>query len=626
MKFDKILNLKITLNNNPTNILNNLCTGLETFLGFNSASKGYDGSGIVYSDLDRLCDGVMGFLYQVLKDVSEKQPYQVGRETYLKKVLGEISEQLLRGNSGFNIALPKILSRIGKYNADVQQYNDSVKKPTDTFLVRLKNDFPKEIKKIPNDKKLKEMSSHTVENAVAPTRELSSKYIQYGNDFDRALQKAKKEISNLNSQCKNNVTTAQKQVKYVTERLAALSTKEESDLKAVESEITETLNSLKDGVNVRVRRDVSELVKLLKDKVSAIWKLLEEIDKKLYEYVDALQKWIDKADKDVNQAISKSDGIEQKLPGGKNRDELNRISSELKTRSDVIWNYVEEMKKQIAENVKAALQQVKDMDGKLKEDLKRVKEGIKEAIKQLGKRMVKHVIRIGDVKEQIGEQLSPIVRTSKDMFADFGAVKNALDKALRNVSEDIRKLVNLEQLVDIKSRSSKTLDAPLLKAIAGDNPFKPLISYFENLNTKVMDPIRTVMTRVCDGLGRGFAAQGNNGLHATLIGIKEQLKGIHNVVKGSVPEMKDLKMQLTSILGDKLNVENLDLNSKPSHAQTIQTVAEKLERKTDKIDKTEAISLLTVLSDIAKTVSAHTQRVIEEVMHKIKEKNPRRDT
>ncbi|CDR71884.1 hypothetical protein, conserved [Babesia bigemina] len=335
----------------------------------------------------------MGFLYQVLKDVSEKQPYQVGKETYLKKVLGEISEQLYRGNSGFNIALPKMLSRIGKYNADVQQHNDSVKKPTETFLRRLKNDFPKEIKRIPTDENLKEMSSHTVENAVAPTRELSGKYIQYGNDFDRALQKAKKEISNLNSQCKNNVTTAQKQVKYVTERLAALSTKEESDLKAVENEITETLNSLKDGVNVRVNRDVSELVKLLKDKVSAIWKLLEEIDKKLYEYVDALQKWIDKADKDVNQAISKADGIEQKLPGGKNRDELNRISSELKKRSDVIWEYIGGMKNQIEENVKAALNAVKDMDGKLKEDLYEVREAIKNdmdlinnKVKELGKR------------------------------------------------------------------------------------------------------------------------------------------------------------------------------------------------------------------------------------------------
>ncbi|GBE60094.1 hypothetical protein, conserved [Babesia ovata] len=51
------------------NLLTNLSEGLEKFLGFNSESKGYDGSGIVYSDLDRLCDGVMAFLHGVLSGV-----------------------------------------------------------------------------------------------------------------------------------------------------------------------------------------------------------------------------------------------------------------------------------------------------------------------------------------------------------------------------------------------------------------------------------------------------------------------------------------------------------------------------------------------------------------------------
>ncbi|GBE62051.1 hypothetical protein, conserved [Babesia ovata] len=57
--------------NPATEILKNLTDGLEKFLGFNPSSKGYDGSGIVYSDLDRLCDGVMAFLHGVLSGVKD---------------------------------------------------------------------------------------------------------------------------------------------------------------------------------------------------------------------------------------------------------------------------------------------------------------------------------------------------------------------------------------------------------------------------------------------------------------------------------------------------------------------------------------------------------------------------
>ncbi|GBE59530.1 hypothetical protein, conserved [Babesia ovata] len=54
-------------NNEPNTILTNLCSGLEIFLGFSQETKGYNGTGIVYSDLDRLCDAVMAFVLHCLK-------------------------------------------------------------------------------------------------------------------------------------------------------------------------------------------------------------------------------------------------------------------------------------------------------------------------------------------------------------------------------------------------------------------------------------------------------------------------------------------------------------------------------------------------------------------------------
>ncbi|GBE60301.1 hypothetical protein, conserved [Babesia ovata] len=64
-------------NENPKKLLDNLCLGLEKFLGFNPDSKGYDGTGIVYSDLDRLCDGVMAFLHGVLSGVKDDEEEEV---------------------------------------------------------------------------------------------------------------------------------------------------------------------------------------------------------------------------------------------------------------------------------------------------------------------------------------------------------------------------------------------------------------------------------------------------------------------------------------------------------------------------------------------------------------------
>ncbi|GBE58855.1 hypothetical protein, conserved [Babesia ovata] len=65
---DKIHNNHV--NENPSkNLLDNLCTGLEKFLGYEKGN--YTGEGIVYSDLDRLCDGVMAFLHGVLSGVRD---------------------------------------------------------------------------------------------------------------------------------------------------------------------------------------------------------------------------------------------------------------------------------------------------------------------------------------------------------------------------------------------------------------------------------------------------------------------------------------------------------------------------------------------------------------------------
>ncbi|CDR71730.1 hypothetical protein, conserved [Babesia bigemina] len=126
-KFDKILNLKITSNNNPTNILTNLCTGLETFLGFNSDSKGYDGTGIVYSDLDRLCDGVMGFLYGVLGAVKDDEAVKTYYNTdKMITVLDIIKKKMHNGPSEFVNAVDYVRGVLSDYHIELNERTNKI--------------------------------------------------------------------------------------------------------------------------------------------------------------------------------------------------------------------------------------------------------------------------------------------------------------------------------------------------------------------------------------------------------------------------------------------------------------------------------------------------------------------
>ncbi|CDR71797.1 hypothetical protein, conserved [Babesia bigemina] len=160
-KFGKILNPKNTSNNNPTNILNNLCDGLQTFLGFNSDSKGYDGQGIVYSDLDRLCDGVMAFLLSCLEGskglLEHYNPNITQTINDLKASIGKG-----RGVSGFAKAVGKVKSGLQGYEEGMTARTEGVsiilKTLSQTDIVRYKREI-EDNKKYNLESQLKAVSS-----------------------------------------------------------------------------------------------------------------------------------------------------------------------------------------------------------------------------------------------------------------------------------------------------------------------------------------------------------------------------------------------------------------------------------------------------------------------------------
>ncbi|CDR71612.1 hypothetical protein, conserved [Babesia bigemina] len=101
-------------------------------------SKGYDGSGIVYSDLDRLCDGVMGFLLKCLQ----------GSETLLTHYNPQITQiiQALKssigkglGVSGFASAIEQVKSGLQGYEGGMEERIAEVRKPLQTMKESFQN-------------------------------------------------------------------------------------------------------------------------------------------------------------------------------------------------------------------------------------------------------------------------------------------------------------------------------------------------------------------------------------------------------------------------------------------------------------------------------------------------------
>ncbi|GBE63150.1 hypothetical protein, conserved [Babesia ovata] len=132
--------------NNPRDLLTNLCSGLETFLGFNPSSKGYDGTGIVYSDLDRLCDGMMAFLHGVLESVKDDDNVTtyneyIDEEHKIDKVLSTLQSKIGSGRGGLSKSVTKVKEWLGKYNEEVGNKTGAVTEGLSSLIGKLRSDI-----------------------------------------------------------------------------------------------------------------------------------------------------------------------------------------------------------------------------------------------------------------------------------------------------------------------------------------------------------------------------------------------------------------------------------------------------------------------------------------------------
>ncbi|CDR71749.1 hypothetical protein, conserved [Babesia bigemina] len=344
-KFGKILNLKITSNNNPNNILTNLCSGLEKFLGFNSASKGYDGSGIVYSDLDRLCDGVMGFLSGVLSNIKD----HLGQHNNeISNAIKSLETCKHGGKLGFNDAIGRVVEGVRGYNEKVRESNECAKTPIRTLMKYVKPGKG-ELNKGIDTLQVTE-DPRQAEEQVSTAKALVATSLQKYKEYETQYRDVTQHINDLYLQCKTSIHNAHRVVSHETTRLGQLAGREATELEATEKVIRETLTALEAQVMGHIKREVNALVESLKGLIkNVILKDLTQISVNLKSHVKDLKKWIEEADEMLKKPIKDAELVEKNGLGFLYKDEIKRVERELSAWTGWIGTYRDDLHRMAAD-------------------------------------------------------------------------------------------------------------------------------------------------------------------------------------------------------------------------------------------------------------------------------------
>ncbi|GBE63533.1 hypothetical protein, conserved [Babesia ovata] len=387
----------------------------------------------------------MSFLHGVLKDVHTKQPYNVGKPRLEHLVYNVLQPKLCSGHVGFKFIIRDVTKYVAVYNKSVKKINDErARKPVETWLKNVDESFRNQVGEIL--KSHEDVSSEVVKakgqvdakcrDSIRFTKELLEA-LKYGEEKFKA-------ISDLNKDCKNNVSDAVKTVEQEFERFSELSTKQKSDLDAMTKKVSETLTKVRDDVNGKIKLDVEELVKLLKEKVKKILEQLKEINATLEQCVRDLDWWSREADGVVEDALKKVDAIlaEVASPADKKK-KLETTAILLKSSADALHRAGEAAKKNVVAEVTTALEKVLVLDRAVRTGLKQTRDGIEGALKNYVKDQL-----LGDIKGKVekiirgnggSDGLEQIVKKVKAWAGKFKEEDSLKQNVLEDWIDDILK-------------------------------------------------------------------------------------------------------------------------------------------------------------------------------------------
>ncbi|CDR71736.1 hypothetical protein, conserved, partial [Babesia bigemina] len=388
----------------------------------------------------------MGFLYQVLKDVSEKQPYSVGKETLKNLVSNVINKHFCSGHEGFKTLFTVLPDRIAAYNREVQEGNEKVKRPIDKLKNEMK-ELEKQVSTILNDNSAQATDFTGEKERVGEQLQKCKQYAKYFNDvfdLDNLYNShMKTSINDLHSKLRDSVLVCTKTVKHESERLDKLWNKEWTDFRSMKRTVRLTMEKLKTSVNDAIREKVGKLVNDLRDLVAGIKRTLDKIYFDLGNYVADLRQWISTAEGTMGTALGKVGEIVETVGTGGHKAKKQPVveaANALKVKADDLRSRAYKAKEQVETLVAQALGAVKTMDDALRKNLKDVRDGIKGELN--------NYVR-GGMAEQLQLNVDELVKSIYDKNGDKGhlydvekKLKEYAQKFGENGEQGFKKIVN----------------------------------------------------------------------------------------------------------------------------------------------------------------------------------------
>ncbi|CDR71499.1 hypothetical protein, conserved [Babesia bigemina] len=551
----------------------------------------------------------MGFLYQVLKDVSEKQPYKVGRDILIKLIDEQIKPKLSTGREGFKV-IEQVAEKVGEYNGLVEQSNETVKNKItnlDEQMEQVKKDV-NETYPTKNDND-EEPNADKIEKSKNEVTQTVKKCQQLASTFRREILNFKDKIKDLGHEANEQINKARDNVEREGQRLGRVQKNEENEFKEMEKRIREKLEELGGSVKKQISCNVTELVDKLKKAVQNIKTDIVRISKLLTSYVLELEGWMKEAKRFIdgvmqNQVKAVRDEVawDESGKSEKRWNQIENAATELRKKAQKLFEAGEEAKKSVQETVRLALQQVMTMNDALKTDLFTVKGKIKAAVMALGKTLETYVKDgLWKIEDPINKQVDEIVRSSSDFLTKFEATKGALEKALEIVAGDLQTIWSLTEFEKIKGTYNRTVQAPLLEAIGTRDIFSDLKTYFNNVNAQLVQNVRDAL----EGMGKNWQSAFKYTIEA------ESIQAIRKLVTHSSapPTLDTAALQKYGIDISK-NVRKLDLTN---NVTNMKKVIDNLE-KYHTLDKVDLENIFKELAQITQTVSSHSKTVVEEVI------------
>ncbi|CDR96519.1 hypothetical protein BBBOND_0304230 [Babesia bigemina] len=443
-KFTQLENLQKSLNGftdqkSCETLLTNLCSGLEKFLGFSSDSKGYTGEGIVYSDVDRLCDAVMAFLLGVLEGVKDENEvttydnYITPNDRKLQNVLDTLNNKIGTGRTGLVESVAAVKGWLEGYEGGVNQKNSKITMPIYELEKQIKDKISK----------LQEFVSKKYEDK-------ESELAAWVNSIEELPKKSKKSyeaLSHLDGNLKNKLHPHVDVINRFSESfkktlyndfvgLVQVCGKVDEEFNGLNEHVDNCINHPVNGLKKRIDNDIQEFQhnlstkhpKALEESIKNAKQMLTDAKQAADEY---LQKFEPQKKEQFDDKIKAIEALLDEIDKSKNTKGVSLPATESKLHGEVsaLTGMISEMESQlqagaskIGNAINVAVQGInlalRTLDEKVKEGLEKMKQQINPEVKKVISALKKGVENVANGDSE-GADFRPGEHGAQDIIIEF---------------------------------------------------------------------------------------------------------------------------------------------------------------------------------------------------------------